>query len=116
MNPKFIKSQAQVMTDLEVLAKRIPFWLIDSTLGRNLRQEYTNADLGIWVTRIIYGCQKADRNGHWKQSSKKPKVSCGCIADGAMRYGYPSVAALLRDLPSVAQVAAKLYPPEGGGK
>ena len=116
MNPKSINGEAQVIANLEVLAKRIPFWLINSTLGRNLRQEYANADLGIWVTRIIYGCQKADRNGHWKQSSKKPKVSCGCIADGAMRYGYPSVAALLRDLPNVAEAAAKLYPPKGGNQ
>ena len=116
MNPKSIKSQAQVMTDLEVLAKRIPFWLINSTLGRNLHQEYTNADLGIWVTRIIYGCPKADAQGHWKQSSKKPKVSCGCIVDDRMHYEYPSVAALLRDLPNVAEAAAKLYSPKGGNQ
>ena len=100
--------------DLEALAKRIPFRLQRSISGRNRQQEYTNADLGIWVTRIIYGCPKADAQGYWKQSSKKPKVSCGCIADGRMHYEYSSVAALLQDLPGVARAAAKLYPPKGG--
>jgi len=100
--------------DLEALAKRIPFRLRRSMSGRNRQQEYTNADLGIWVTRITYGCPKADRQGHWKQSSKKPTVSCGCIADGQMHGEYPSVSALLQDLPGVARAAAKLYPPKGG--
>lgn len=100
--------------DLQALAKRIPFRLRRSMSGRNRQQEYTNADLGIWVTRITYGCPKADRQGHWRQSSKRPKVSCGCIADGRMHGEYPSVSALLQDLPGVARAAAKLYPPKGG--
>lgn len=100
--------------DLEALAKRIPFRLQRSISGRNRQQEYANANLGIWVTRITYGCPKADRQGHWKQSSRKPKVSCGCIAEGRMHGEYSSVAALLQDLPGVARAAAKLYPPKGG--
>lgn len=100
--------------DLEALAKRIPFRLQRSISGRNRQQEYTNANLGIWVTRITYGCPKADRQGYWKQSSRKPKVSCGCIADGRMHGEYSSVAALLQDLNGVARAAAKLYPPKGG--
>lgn len=105
-----------IQKNMESIAKRIPVWLINSTLGRDLQLEYTNADLGIWVTKIIYGCSKTDAQGRWKQSSRKPKVSCWCIADGRMHGGYSSMAALLQDLPSVARAAAKLYPPKGGNQ